>query len=66
LLNFLGLDDDDSEVLSCDGVVQVLDLCAQSQVLVIVGFRCGTARWGCLERTLTTERVSIEVCECVV
>lgn len=66
LLDFLGLDDDDSEVLSCHRIVQVLDLCAESQVLVIIGLGCGTARWGCLERTLKTDRVSTEVCECVV
>ena len=49
LFHLFGLDDDDSEVLSCDRVIQVLNFCAESQVLVIVRLGSGTARWGCLE-----------------
>lgn len=60
LFHLFGLDDNDSKVLSCDRVVQVLDFCAESQVLVIVGLRSGTARWGRLERTLMAN-VSIVV-----
>ena len=52
LLNLLGFDDDNSKVLSCDGVVEVLNLGAESQVLVVVGLRGRFAGRGCLERTL--------------
>jgi hypothetical protein len=59
LFYLFGLDDNDSEVLSRDRVIQILDLCAKSQVLLIVGLRSGTAGWGCLERTLKADDVSI-------
>jgi hypothetical protein len=51
LFYLLRLDDNDSEVLSCDRVLQILDLCAESQVLLIIRLRSRTTRWGCLERT---------------
>jgi hypothetical protein len=49
LLNLLGLDDDDSKVLSCNRVVEIVDFGAESQVLVIIGLRGWFTWWWCLE-----------------
>jgi hypothetical protein len=55
LFHLFGLDDDDSEVLSRNRVIQILDLCAESQILLIVRLRSGTAGRGCLERSLMAD-----------
>jgi hypothetical protein len=49
LFHFFRLDDNDSEVLSRDRVIQILDLCAKSQVLLIIRLRSRTTGWRCLE-----------------
>jgi hypothetical protein len=45
LLNIIGHNDYEAEILSCNGVVQIVGFGAEGEVLRVVGFACSAA-WG--------------------